>query len=52
MKVWLGGLCLLIVVLVVLGLLTLPRGLAAARFSTGPRDEAGHRRLSPHPQDR
>lgn len=37
MKVWFGGL-VLAVVLVVLGSLALPRGIAAARFLAGPRD--------------
>lgn len=39
MKVWLAGL-VLAVVLVALGSLALPRGIAAARFLAGPRDEA------------
>lgn len=39
MKVWLAGV-VFAVVLVVLGALALPRGLAAARFLAGPRDEA------------
>jgi hypothetical protein len=38
-KVWLAGV-LISVVLVVLGSFALPRGIAAARFLAGPRDEA------------